>query len=798
MKKSVLKGILLSVFGLSLFLSHGQDLPKFIDISEDQTEIKTEGGEITGFYNESKLRQIYLEFEDPNYWTLLESYYDTENYVKATLYYKNDTLFNVGVQFKGNTSYTKLGADDEKMSFSIKTDQFVEDQDLSGYSNINLNNAYEDNSTMKEVVYAHLCRNHIPAPQANFVELYINGEYWGPYTNVQQVNKDLLEDWFMSNDGASFRAIGQTETTGGGTGTGGPGGGGPGGGGGGGAQWGDGTAALNYHDNDSATYQQYYTLKSSDIEDSWEKLITLCDVLNNTPIGELEETLEDYLDIDRTLWFLAHEIIYSDDDSYIYKGEMDYYVYYEPETGRSTPLEFDGNSAMDIRNVSWDIFMNEDDENFPLLNRLLSIPSLRQRYLAHVRTILDEEMVLESVFELIDNYAALIDSSVQADPKKLITYQEYLDGVDELKEYFTTRKSFLTSDAEVNVTGTSIYGVSQQANEEVNSLPYAGDQMNITASVETGNVSAVNLYYSNEFVGKFSKVTMYDDGNHNDGSAGDGVYGASIPGQVEGTYVRYYIEAVSSNGTNTASYLPVGAEHHSFIYKVRYSEVATSDLVINELMASNDFTIADNMGEYDDWIELYNNSSAGISLFGYYLTDNVDVPMKFELPDVTIDANGYVLIWADEDGEQGEDHASFKLDADGEDVFLVDPTGKIIDQVSYSALSTDVSYARTPNGTGNFAALEATPLANNDGLVAGSENLFSTNSIQLYPNPANDVLNINLGNLQSASLEIIDITGVSMWSDQITDSVYSLNTNDFKTGIYIVRINNEAFKIEVN
>ena len=65
-------------------------------------------------------------------------------------------------------------------------------------------------------------------------------------------------------------------------------------------------------------------------------------MLNNTPIGELEETLEDYLDIDRTLWFLAHEIIYSDDDSYIYKGEMDYYVYYEPETGRSTPLEFDG------------------------------------------------------------------------------------------------------------------------------------------------------------------------------------------------------------------------------------------------------------------------------------------------------------------------------------------------------------------------------------------------------------------------------------------------------------------------
>ena len=430
MKKTLLKHYLFSAIGFTDLFSVAQDLPKFIDISEDQTEIKTEAGDITGFYNESKLRQIHLEFEDANYWTLLEAYYDTENYVKATLYYKSDTLLNVGVQFKGNTSYTKLGANDEKMSFAIKTDLFVEDQDIDGFSNLNLNNAYEDNSTMKEVVYAHLCRNHIPAPQANFVELYINGEYWGPYTNVQQVNKDLLEDWFLSNDGANFRAIGQTETT-----TTGPGGGGPGGGGGGGAagsggQWGDGTAALNYHDNDSATYQEYYTLKSSDITESWEKLITLCDVLNNTPIDQLESTLQDYLDIDRTLWFLAHEIIYSDDDGYAYKGEMDYYLYYEPETGRSTPLEFDGNSAMAINNVNWDIFMNEDNVNYPLLNRLMSIPSLRQRYLAHARTILEEEMNLDSVFALIDKYTALIDSSVNVDPKKLMTYQEFLDGVD--------------------------------------------------------------------------------------------------------------------------------------------------------------------------------------------------------------------------------------------------------------------------------------------------------------------------------------------------------------------------------
>ena len=76
---------------------------------------------------------------------------------------------------------------------------------------------------------------------------------------------------------------------------------------------------------------------------------------------------------------------------------------------------------------------------------------------------------------------------------------------------------------------------------------------------------ACYLYYGTGYDGKFIKTIMYDDGAHNDEKASDGIFGAAIPGQPAGTYIRYYVEAIADNGFNTASYLPEGAVHDVFI-----------------------------------------------------------------------------------------------------------------------------------------------------------------------------------------------------------------------------------------
>ncbi len=189
------------------------------------------------------------------------------------------------------------------------------------------------------------CTNITTQKQGNFIHLYLNGEDWGLYPNIQQLNNDFLKEWFLNNNGIRWRAdvlpeaLKSTEETI--------------------PNWGDGTAALNYLGEDTVQYQRYYTLKSSEEANPWDYLVKVCDVLNNTPIENLHDSIRNYINLDATLWFLATEIIFSDDDSYVHKGKMDYYLYWDEETGLMNPLEFDGNSAMGIRNVHWDLFYNE-------------------------------------------------------------------------------------------------------------------------------------------------------------------------------------------------------------------------------------------------------------------------------------------------------------------------------------------------------------------------------------------------------------------------------------------------------
>ena len=131
-----------------------------------------------------------------------------------------------------------------------------------------------------------------------------------------------------------------------------------------------------------------------------------------------------------------------------------------------------------------------------------------------------------------------------------------------------------------------------------------------------------------------------------------------------------------------------------------------SQLFINEFMASNATTIRDDADEYDDWIEIYNASNIAISLQGYYLTDDLKNPTKWAFPNITIAAQGYLLIWADNDVHQPGLHANFKLSADGEQIGLHDGS-TFIDQVIFGAQRTDVSYGRKQDGAQEWVFFQA-------------------------------------------------------------------------------------------
>ncbi|MBN2316919.1 MAG: CotH kinase family protein, partial [Sedimentisphaerales bacterium] len=152
----------------------------------------------------------------------------------------------------------------------------------------------------------------------------------------------------------------------------------------------------------------------------------------------------------------------------------------------------------------------------------------------------------------------------------------------------------------------------------------------------------------------------------------------------------------------------------------------TIPLVINEIMASNSSGIRDPQNQYDDWIEIHNFGGDAIDVGGMYLTDDMSIPTKWQIPDnqpsaTRISSGGYLLIWADEDIADNGLHANFKLNTDGEEIGLFDIDGAtLIDRLAYPVQTTDISYGRFPDAGDDFSFFASpSPAARNDGAYSG-------------------------------------------------------------------------------
>lgn len=129
----------------------------------------------------------------------------------------------------------------------------------------------------------------------------------------------------------------------------------------------------------------------------------------------------------------------------------------------------------------------------------------------------------------------------------------------------------------------------------------------------------------------------------------------------------------------------------------------SKSVVINELLPKNSQNGSDQDGEFDDWIELYNNSDQDLDISGYYLSDSKKNPTKWQLPAGTmIGAKAYLIVWADGDTLQAGLHTNYKLSAEGEKVVLLTPSQELINLVEYPPTVVEQSWARVPNGTGEF------------------------------------------------------------------------------------------------
>jgi len=361
---------------------------------------------------------------------------------------------NVGVHFRGMSSYGMVPAG-SKRSLNLSLDLADSKQRLLGYKTLNLLNAHEDASCMSTVLYSHIARKYIPAPKANFVKVVINGESWGIYANAQQFNKDFLSENYKSTKGTRWKVRGS-----------------PGGGGG-----------LDNIGDNIDDYKRRYEMKTDDGDKAWKELIALCRTLQETPPEKLEAALKPMLDIDGALWFLALDCVLINCDGYWIRAS-DYSIYRDgnsvfhliphdmneafrpaggpgfggpgfggpggrggfggrvgfaggptggdgpqggPERGGPGRGGFPGGPGMGPRggNVELDPLTGLDDSRKPLRSKLLAVPSLRARYLEHVRTIAAESLDWKNLGPVVAQYRSLIEKEVEADTKKLESFEAF-------------------------------------------------------------------------------------------------------------------------------------------------------------------------------------------------------------------------------------------------------------------------------------------------------------------------------------------------------------------------------------
>lgn len=651
----------------------------------------------SGLYDRTLFRTISLTFTQSNWGTLLANARTTGNDILCSMLTLENgaTNLTLGARYKGNTSYTMSGT---KKSINLDLDFTNATAELMGYETVNLNNAAGDETIMREPLYFNVMSQYTPCPQGAMAKVSVNGALWGVYSLVQQENGQLIKEWFPSNDGDRWRA--PNAASGGFTSS---------------------NSAFAYFGNTNITsYQSNYELKTTNSTRTiaFQRLINAISVLNTTPTNQLRDTLEEVFAVDNWLWFLAIENIFVDDDSYWNKG-ADYGFYYEPESGRIHPVEHDGNEAFtSTMGITYTLspVVGATGNNRPLLFRLLPITELRQRYLAHMRTVLDEYFNPTVLTPMIDAYRDLSISSIIADPNKGFTMAAYTNELSALKTYVTNRHNYLRNHAELTPAQPDITAVRGPWY-----TVYPTNTVWITAEVSANGSSGLGsvwLYHRGKPYGRFTRVQMFDDGAHNDGNADDGVFGAEIEAYRAGTRVRYYIEARGTNAAQAARFSPARAEHETYSYRVAVTTAPSTPVVINEFMTSNTSTLADPQGAYDDWIELHNITDQEVDLTGHFLSDEPNNPRKWMFPaGTTIAPDGYLVVWADEDTADTPGlHASFQLSSSGEAFYLSDADANfnaILDYVSYGAQITDVSYGRSAADADVWTSMTPTPGAAN-------------------------------------------------------------------------------------
>lgn len=334
---------------------------------------------------------LHVTFPYSTFYDSLIASHTNDYYLQVQIDFNGEVYTNVGIKAKGNSSFNNPS---QKKSFKIDMNEFVAGQDIHGLKKLNFNNGFKDPSFMREkLANDFLSAHQLPAPRVTYCNVYFNNQLWGLYAIVEEVDDEFCKRWFNSNDGNLFK--------------------------------GDPHGDLKWKGSSTQSlYESSYELKNNNTANNWADLISLIDVINNTPSSNLPSLLDAKLNTNSFIKHWAAMNLFSSLDAYIGSGH-NYYIYHDTITNKFQWIAWDNNEAFgSFKNglsstqlMNLDMYYVSQPTNRPLVNNMLNNAYYKSMY-NDAYCALQQDFTNTYFDPIIDSIKNKIQASVYADTKK--------------------------------------------------------------------------------------------------------------------------------------------------------------------------------------------------------------------------------------------------------------------------------------------------------------------------------------------------------------------------------------------
>lgn len=692
-----------------------------------------------------------------------------------------DSVENIGFRFRGNTSRNSA-----KKSFKISINSFERGKRFYGIKDFNLNGEHNDPSLIRAALSWDLISDFgIPGSRFGYSRLYVNGTYMGLYLNLEHINDDFLDRTFGEDSGNLYKCL-----------------------------W---PADLTFRGNNPNDYKfmvggrRTYELKTNEDLDDYSDLASFIAFINNASTSQFERQIESKFNVDGFLRYLAVTVLTGSWDSY-WQWKNNFYLYNNQKTGRFEfiPYDYDNSYGIDWIGFDWAVRSvyewGHDSEQRPLANRILAIEMYRNQFAWYVKKFAETFGSIDSTQARSEKFHRLINSSVENDVYRTLdwgfTYSDFTHSLKEANgghvKYGILPYVEIRNQTAFNEIGSVQIRPFVQSMTWTPNNPLKGRQLSVAFQVgDDKTISTSTLYvHSDSEIQEFPLQLQFSIVADGSGY----VYVGQIPAQLTNqNEVQLRVEFEDSDG-NKRMWPGISS---SETYSIELFEGSDKGLYINEFLASNSgASLEDEFGESDDWIEIFNDNNEPVSLEGYFITDNISNPDKFQLPNISIPAKSHLIIWADNQPEQGALHTDFGLSNNGEEIGLFFKDGEefvVVDTLTFGPQVRDISFGRVPDGGDLWRHFETPTPGESNGTNTSAESdveiATAFTVFPAFPNPFNPQtqVRVELAVAQQFSVGVFDLFGrqVSILAgNQVFSSGQHLFTFDgqsLASGPYFIR-----------